>query len=394
MRKEKEEILFAKEIKTLYKKNGITYFIGEFWTAKQKQSCSLHEIPYRACFKAEVPRYFITKFSGEEDVVYDPFAGRGTTGIEAALLKREVVLNDINPLTLILAKPRFFIPSLEQVKKRLDFIFNSNHLQEETETSLAMFFHEKNERELLGLRSFFEKNLTPTDEWIRMIATARLAGHSKGYFSIYTLPPNQSVSIAKQMRINEMKKQKPVYKDIKNIIIEKSKNLFRNVSEEQFENLKRASEKIVFLKGNAYKTPELKNDSVDLIVTSPPFLNVVSYDKDNWLRCWFNNIDLKKVKDNVSMFKKLTDWKKFIFKTLKELHRVLKTNKYLILEVGEVRKGKIKLDEEVAPLAMEVGFEIECVLINRQTFTKTANIWGVKNNQLGTNTNRLLILKK
>ena len=394
MRQEKEKFLFAKEIKTLYKKNGITYFIGEFWTAKQKQSCSLHEIPYRACFKAEVPRYFIAKFSGEEDVVYDPFAGRGTTGIEAALLKREVVLNDINPLSLILAKPRFFIPSLEQVQERLDFIFNSNHLKKETETSLAMFFHEKNERELLGLRSFFEKNLTPTDEWIRMIATARLAGHSKGYFSIYTLPPNQSISIAKQMRINEMKKQKPVYKDIKSIIIEKSKSLFRNVSEEQFENLKRASEKIVFLKGNAYKTPELKNDSIDLIVTSPPFLNVVSYDKDNWLRCWFNNIDLKKVKDNVSMFKKLTDWKKFIFKTLKELHRVLKTNKYLILEVGEVRKGKIKLDEEVAPLAMEVGFEIECVLINRQTFTKTANIWGVKNNQLGTNTNRLLILKK
>jgi hypothetical protein len=36
----------------------------------------------------------------------------------------------------------------------------------------------------------------------------------------------------------------------------------------------------------------------------------------------------------------------------------------------------------------------ECVVINSQVFTKTANCWGVKNNRDGTNTNRIVVLKK
>jgi len=33
------------------------------------------------------------------------------------------------------------------------------------------------------------------------------------------------------------------------------------------------------------------------------------------------------------------------------------------------------------------------VLINSQQFTKTANIWGVSNNRMGTNTNRIVVLQ-
>ena len=230
------------------------------------------------------------------------------------------------------------------------------------------------------------------DEWIRMVATTRLTGHSKGYFSVYTFPPNQAVSIHKQVKINQIRKQKPIYKNVKNIIIEKSKSLLRSIKPEQLDHLESVNKKVMLLKKTAYDTPEIKNSSVDLIVTSPPFLNVVSYDKDNWLRCWFNDISLGK--DDLSMLGKLENWEKFVFKTLRELYRVLKKNKHLVFEVGEIRKGKIKLDEIVSPLAKEAGFKIECVLIHKQSFTKTANIWGINNNQKGTNTNRLLILKK
>lgn len=52
------------------------------------------------------------------------------------------------------------------------------------------------------------------------------------------------------------------------------------------------------------------------------------------------------------------------------------------------------LDELIIPLAQTVGFEIEKVLINSQSFTKTSNIWGVKNNSLGTNTNRIILMRK
>ena len=63
-----------------------TKFINEFWTAKQRQANSIHEISYRACYKPQLPRFFIDIFTKSGDVVYDPFAGRGTTLIEAALM--------------------------------------------------------------------------------------------------------------------------------------------------------------------------------------------------------------------------------------------------------------------------------------------------------------------
>ena len=59
--------------------------IDEFWTAKQRAGHSLHEVSYRACYKPQLPAYFIQKFCKPESVVYDPFMGRGTTLIEAQL---------------------------------------------------------------------------------------------------------------------------------------------------------------------------------------------------------------------------------------------------------------------------------------------------------------------
>jgi hypothetical protein len=34
------------------------------------------------------------------------------------------------------------------------------------------------------------------------------------------------------------------------------------------------------------------------------------------------------------------------------------------------------------------------VMVNDQAFTKTANCWGVSNNRRGTNTNRIVVLRR
>ena len=74
----------------------------ELWTSRQRQASSIHEISYRACFKPQLPAYFIERLTDEGDVVYDPFSGRGTTAVEAALRGRSVIANDVNPLSAIL----------------------------------------------------------------------------------------------------------------------------------------------------------------------------------------------------------------------------------------------------------------------------------------------------
>jgi hypothetical protein len=63
-------------------------------------------------------------------------------------------------------------------------------------------------------------------------------------------------------------------------------------------------------------------------------------------------------------------------------------------EVGEVRGGAIKLEENVVPAGIEAGLDPAFILINAQQFTKTANIWGVDNNTIGTNTNRIVVFTK
>ncbi|HHX87105.1 MAG TPA: site-specific DNA-methyltransferase, partial [Firmicutes bacterium] len=119
-------ILNSRRAPRIYQSNNLVVngrdiprLVGEFWTPKQRQASSIHEISYRACFKPQLPRYFIKLLTRPGELVYDPFAGRGTTAIEAGLLGRRVINNDINPLSEILSRPRLTPPALEEVKRRL-----------------------------------------------------------------------------------------------------------------------------------------------------------------------------------------------------------------------------------------------------------------------------------
>jgi hypothetical protein len=94
------------------------------------------------------------------------------------------------------------------------------------------------------------------------------------------------------------------------------------------------------------------------------------------------------------MSKTLKAWNDFISKVFDELYRVTKNDGYVAFEVGEIRNGKIKLDENVVDIGIKSGFNCLGIVINEQIFTKTSNIWGVNNNNKGTNTNRIVIFQK
>ncbi len=379
--------------------NGKEYprFINEFWTSKQRKANSLHEVSYRACFKPQLPRFFIKKLTNPYDVVYDPFAGRGTTAIEAGLLGRNVISNDVNPLSKILTKPRFFIPKISDIEKRLDEIpWDPN---KSADIDLSMFYHKKTESEIVSLKDYLsqrskDKTEDDIDKWIRMVAITRLTGHSNGFFSVYTLPPNQAVTQKRQIKINEKRDQKPDYRNVEERIIRKSKSLLRGIKKENVFLLKKIGQNGLFLSDDARNTPKIKNDYVSLTVTSPPFLDIVQYSKDNWLRWWFNSIDADKIDKKVTMSKTIEDWSDVMGNVFRELFRITKPGGWVAFEVGEVKNGKIKLDNYVIPLGVEAGFRCAGILINSQEFTKTSNIWGVSNLEKGTNTNRIVVFKK
>lgn len=373
----------------------IPVYSNEFWTSKQRAAHSLHEISYRACFKPQLPKFFITRLTDPGALIYDPFMGRGTTVIETVLLDREPLGCDINPLSPILTRPRLDPPEPDEIKARL----YSLDLEKpcDIREDILVFYHPQTLQALTNLQTYLleresAQELDRVDAWIRMVATNRLTGHSPGFFSVYTLPPNQAVSIASQRRINKRRRQVPPRRDIRKLILRKSNSLLRQLNQSERDTLRRHKGAARIITASADDTPQIKDDSVNLVVTSPPFLNIVDYEKDNWLRCWFNGIDTRSIR--MWQFGQPEEWQNKMIAVFRELGRVLVPGGHVAFEVGEVQRGKILLETWAVPAAAEAGFVPEMVMINSQEFTKTAHCWGVDNLQQGTNTNRIILLRK
>ena len=367
--------------------------VNEFWTSKQRAAHSLHEISYRACFKPQLPRFFITRLTRPGELVHDPFMGRGTTPLEAALLGRRAVGSDLNPLSARLLEPRFDPPELAEVEGRLAS-FDLERSREAPEDLLA-FYHPATLRRVVNLRAELlrrrnEGALDRVDRWIQMVATNRLTGHSPGFFSVYTLPPNQAASVRSQRRINERRNQAPPDRDVRALILRKTRSLLARLEPGDRARLAGAGPRL--LTASADRTPAIAGGTVRLVVTSPPFLDVVNYRADNWLRCWFNGVDGDKVA--LWHWKRAPDWQTAMTRVFRELRRVLAPSGLVAFEVGEVRSGRLLLETLVVPAAREAGLEPRLVLVNDQQFTKTSNCWGVDNRRKGTNTNRVVLLRK
>ena len=376
-------------------RHSVGTYVNEFWTARQRQASSLHEVSYRACFKPQLPRFFIDRLTQPGDVIYDPFMGRGTTPVEAALLGRVPFGNDVNPLSVMMTRPRLSPPFLDDVAfalRKINFSAKAALPQE-----LLAFYHPETLRQIVALRTYLlsrekQKQLDSVEEWIRLVALNRLTGHSPGFFSVYTLPPNQAVSVKSQRKINLDRNQAPPRRDVASLILKKSRQLLKDCDSPARTALASVASSSTLLTHPAAQTPEIPDDSVSLVVTSPPFLNVVQYAEDNWLRCWFVGIQADSVK--LTIPRKLEDWKAAMTEVFHELHRVLKPGGHVAFEVGEIHVGKTKLEEAVLPCGVAAGLEPLLVLINDQKFTKTANCWGVDNNFKGTNTNRIVVFQK
>ena len=365
------------------------YKVGSFWTAKQRQGHSLHEISYRACFKPQLPDYFIKKYTVKGDVVLDPFMGRGTTALQTSLTERVAYSSDINPLSTILTLPRLNPPELSAVEKRLKSMPNSTNITAQ-DRPLLTFFHSKTLSHLLAIKKWFARQeatdgMSDEDKWIRMVILNRLTGHSSGFLSVKTMPPNQAVSVKKQEQINRTYNRIPEPKDLTQIVMKKSKSLLRS-------GYPPISNQHKLKCCQADKLQYIKNNVVKLVITSPPFLDVVNYAQDNWLRCWFADIDVSSIK--IDHHRSVEKWRDFVNTVFAEFARVVMRGGHVAFEVGEVRNGQVNLDREVLKAISDLPFQPIEVIVNKQNFTKTSNCWGISNNKIGTLTNRIVVVRK
>ena len=331
-------------------------------------------------------------------------------------MSRRAAGSDVNPLSVMLTSPRLSPPLLTEIESRLDLILgqsetvgvvldailsgsqrvgtNGNILLDD----LLAFYHPITLAQLIVVKNWFadrssEGTFDNTDNWIRMVCINRLSGHSSGFFSVRTMPPNQAVSAKSQRQINNRNRQQPEPKEVSKIVTKKSRSLLRSVQLDTLFGQLEAEPLNPMLETTAADNLfYLEDSSTDLIVTSPPFLNIVDYKKDNWLRCWFVDIDPGDL--NISTYSSVEEWKTFIRGAFEEMCRVVREGGRIAFEVGEVRNGKVQLEEIVLQAVEGLPLVLDKVLINQQNFTKTSNLWGITNNQAGTNTNRIVLLKR
>ena len=315
--------------------------------------------------------------------------GRGTTPIQAMLMGRVAAGSDINPISVLMARPRIHAPSIDDMCARLQQIPLSCAVAA-ADCGLRVFYHPHVLAQLLALKRWFIQReaqacLDGVDDWIRMVCLSRLSGHSPGFFSVRTMPPNQAVSIATQTKLNKKHRLTPPDKDVRSLIVRRTRSLLRS-------SLPATHRDCRFAVGRADDLHHIKSNSVHLIVTSPPFLDVVDYRKDNWLRCWFAGIDAHRLPMDVH--RSPAKWADFVRRCFCEFASVVRPGGHVAFEVGEVRGGRVLLEQLVLDAVAGLPFKLSRVLINRQSFTKTAHCWGVSNNKQGTNTNRIALFQR
>ena len=258
----------------------------------------------------------------------------------------------------------------------------------DTPAELLAFFHPETLQKIALLRAaFLERPLDKTSKWIRMVALSRLTGHSPGFFSVRTLPPNQAITAAAQLALNDRFRQSPPPRDVTALILKKSRSLLRQPP--KFDPSLSARHRLWTAKAESQSL--LEENSVALVVTSPPFLDVVDYRRDNWLRCWFAGIDSESVPRCTSS---LEIWRAMLTAAMVEIQRDLRPSGHAAVEVGEIRRGKILLEEHVLACGEAAGLDPVKVLIHSHTFTKTSRCWGIENNKDGTNSHRVVIFRK
>lgn len=373
------------------------------WTNK-RDSDSLHSLcSYLGAFPPSLANYFIKYFTDENDLVFDPFSGRGTTILESRLLNRKSIGSDLNPIALALSKAKSLclrkedvIQRINELRSKYDYALYKPEAEAELD-DIHLIFHQGTIAQLCFLKDELLKSSDGVD--IFLIGTilgvmhggARKDG-SSGYLSI-SMPNTFSMSPEYVRRFVQTKEIKRVYRHVFQILKEKVERVFEKHNFPNQESFIVECDAKEISKSKELKKYERK---IDLLFTSPPYLGIVNYAKQNWIRSWFLNSDPNKVSEKLDDDLNINEWIQFSKKTLIEFKKMLKPNGVAVLVIGDVSKSK----NSTIPLARDFALMVkENKLFNNiwifsdyiQAGDKTTKIWGETKGK-ATNTDRIVIL--
>ena len=116
------------------------------------------------------------------------------------------------------------------------------------------------------------------------------------------------------------------------------------------------------IKGDARNLNFIKDDSVDLICTHPPYSNIIKYSEG--IDGDLSNLDIPYF---IKEMKKVAD----------ECYRVLRKNKYCAILIGDIRRNRhiVPLGFNVMQQFLNSGFVIKEIIIKHQHNCKSNSFW-------------------
>lgn len=324
-------------------------------SAAQNES-TLHQLsPYIGKIKSSIAASLVSQFTSEGDLIYDPFSGSCTVALEAWAAKRRVVANDLSPYAFLLTRAKLF-PS-RSLQAALDQIerasFDAARLQNDVDLRsvphwVRRFFHPETLRETLA----WVKVLRQRRSWFLLASLLGILHHQRPGF--LSFPSSHTVPYLRLKKFPRYRfPELYEYRSLRDRLEAKVTRAFRRMPPLDFT----MSRSCFRMDAGDLTPPEL----VDAIITSPPYMRLLDYGRDNRLRLWFlGSSDWRSLDKIVSpredaflklMLKCFTKWK-----------AVLKPNHCCVLVIGDAfsQVAKANLPAVVSRIATEEvgGYEV------------------------------------
>jgi len=346
-----------RELRQLYlfdELKSITHLDSRLWHGSfNARESSLQQLaPYVGKMKSGMARVLVALYSEPGDTVLDPFSGSGVVPLEAALSGRRVIANDLSPYAYVLTRGKLEAPgslqtALERAKGVLEVVESQAPATQLTGIPewVREFFHPQTLGEVLvAFRVLREQ----PDHFL----TACLLGilhHVRPGFLSY--PASHLVPYLRKAKYPpEQFPEMYTYRDLRSRLLAKVKRAYRrHMLPAEWEK----REHSVWCT-NSMSLP-IQDETVDAIISSPPYFGALDYARDNRLRLWFLDCKDWKALDS-SMTANSKVYLPQMSVCLQEMSRVLKSESYCALVLGDVdRNGKTRRTAEVlADLATEV----------------------------------------
>lgn len=389
-------------------------------------SHNLHSFP--AKFPPQLPRKFIASLTNPGDVVLDPMMGSGTTIVEALLAERRGIGFDIDPLAVKACRVKVTplnVDQAVQVGNRVLHIAmnatgeNRGDLQQELERRwdpktrefIDYWFMPETQIELLALMSEIER-----------IADRRLRAFFEVAFSAIIITKSGGVSLAVDLAHTRPQRARTVVSQTGTTVLRQdlgnaspgrvkilTKTLrpalreFRNRFERNIRSFVWADTGEIppdIMFGDAQCLP-LRDSSVDLVVTSPPYpSNAIDYMRAHkFSLVWMGypleelsrerrkyiggeavtDVDFERLPDTTAEVvadiagrdkrkgRVLHRYYSEMTRVLRELHRVLKPGRAAVLVVGSstMRGRDTNTHTCLADIGGTIGFEVPKIAVRR-----------------------------